>query len=79
MSQMKRIRVRTAEDFQALPEGEWFSVPEGTPVRHTFAAFRVEHGKLHIAVPKKILSQFKAAKGRTFRARFRGRDLIVEK
>jgi len=76
---MKRIRVRTAAEFEAIPEGEWFSVPDGTPVEHTFEGFRVENGRLHIVVPQKILSQFKAGKGRTLRARFRGRDLIVEK
>lgn len=76
---MKKIRIESAEDLASLPEREWFSVPGGTPVEHTFEGFRVEDGKLHIHVPKTILRQFKPGRGRRLRAKLRGTDLVVEK
>ena len=48
---MKRIRVETAEDFASIPEGEWFSVPDGTPVEHVYEGFEMKDGQPVFPVP----------------------------
>ena len=76
---MKHIRVRTAEDLESVPEGEWFFVPEGTPVTHSFEGFEVKDGKLHISVPREVVRKFGSVRGRRLRARLQGNDLVIEK
>ena len=76
---MKRIRIQTVEDLESVPEGEWFFVPDGTPVTHSFEGFEVKGGKLRIKIPREVVRQFGAIKGRQLRAKLRGNDLVVEK
>jgi len=42
---VKHIRVQTAEHFASIPEREWFFVPNGTPVEHSYEGFEMKDGK----------------------------------
>lgn len=76
---MKKAKLESIADFDALPEDEWVELDGGLKVGLVFDGMRVEDGKLLINLPGSILRQFKAKGGRPLKARIAGRRLIIEK
>ncbi len=76
---MRKVRIETVEELEALPEGEWVSVPEGMKVDWSYEAFALKGTKLDITLPDGVAKQLKSRHGTKLRATLRGRHLIVEK
>jgi hypothetical protein len=76
---MRKVKIESVADFDALPEDEWVEVPKGVKVDLVFDDMRVEDGKILIRLPPSIVKQFKASRGRRLKARITGRQLVVEK
>jgi hypothetical protein len=78
---MRKVKIESVADFDALPEGEWVEVPDGLKVELVFGKEWDDGNgdRLVINVPRDIARRIKGMKGRRLKARFTGRRLIVEK
>jgi hypothetical protein len=74
---MKRVRIQSVEDLEALPEQEWVEVVGGMKFRWANAPMRVEGPKLVVPLPANVRKQFKARKGESLRATVTKSELIV--
>ncbi len=74
---MKRVRVRSMEEFRALPEGEWVEVIGGMKWSVPDEPVRVEKGKLVVDLSKGVRKAFKAKPGETLEAEISGKSLVV--
>jgi hypothetical protein len=77
---MKRVKIRSVEDFEALPENEWVEVVGGMKVTWVEdTTVSVKGRKLVVPLPEVARKNFKRKKGEALRARIEGSDLIVER
>lgn len=76
---MKKVKIETAEDIEALPEGEWVHVPGGIQAHWVTDEFKMNGDGLEIELPPAIAQQLKALHGTRFRATLRGKRLIVRR
>ena len=74
---MKRARVRSIEEFRALPEGEWVEVIGGMKWNVPEDAVRVEDGDLVVRLPPRVRKEFKAKPGEPLHARLSGKSIVV--
>jgi hypothetical protein len=74
---MRKVRIRSMEDFDALPEGEWFEVRGGMKRKAGRAAIRIEDDHLVVPLPREVQAQFKASRGERLEARVSKGTLIV--
>ena len=76
---MKKVRVRSIEEFRSLPEGEWVEVigPMKWEVPGIAGDVRVEKGALVIRLPRRVRKSFKAKPGDALEARLSGESLVV--
>jgi hypothetical protein len=74
---MKRVRIRSAEDIDNLPEGEWVEVVGGLNAKFTYPPIRVENGDLVVDLPKDVQHRFGKGRGDELRARISKGSLIV--
>jgi len=74
---MKKVRVRSMADFDALPEGEWVEVVGGMKWKVPEEPVRVEKGQLVIQIPKGVRKAFKAKPGDALEAQLSGKALVV--
>jgi hypothetical protein len=76
---MKRVRIQSVEDLEALPEDEWVEVVGGMKFRWAKEPMHVEGRKLVVPLPAGVRRQFRPKKGEVLRARLSNGDLIVER
>lgn len=50
---MRKIKIESMEDLEALPEDEWVEVPEGLHAKFVYTVDR-ENNKLTIVLPEEI-------------------------
>ncbi|MBI4362483.1 MAG: hypothetical protein HY558_04845 [Euryarchaeota archaeon] len=62
------------EDLDALPEGEWFDVPEGLPTR-SYYLVNHEKGLLTISLPREFRRHLRGK----LRASIQGKKIVIEK
>lgn len=75
---VKKARVDSIEDLEALPEGQWVEVPGGINVEFDYGRFEPEGKALRIRLPRGVARRLKAKPGARWRARISGDDLILE-
>lgn len=76
---MRRVRLRSKEDWDALPEGEWVEVAKGgwrpTIVYHASLEFRKRIMIVHLSeIPRSSLKE-----GETFQAQVRDGRIVLWK
>jgi hypothetical protein len=76
---MKRVRIRSAEELDALPEGEWVEVVGGMNVRFIDETLRPQKDKLVVPLSKAAAAQFAPRRGERLTARVSKGKLIVER
>lgn len=76
---MRRVKIESVEDLDALPEGEWVHVPEGIKADWSYEGFEVTGKGLDITLPTSVAKQLRSLRGKRLRATLKGRHLIVEK
>jgi hypothetical protein len=76
---VKKVRIESVEDIEALPEGEWVRVPAGIKADWIDDDFTVSGNGLEIQLPPAIAKQLRAEHGTRFRATLRGKRLIVKR
>lgn len=74
---MKRVRIRSAEDLDALPEGEWVEVVGGMKFTSVYGPFRVDEDKLVVELPEHVQKRFKRRSDQELHARITKGELIV--
>ena len=76
---MKRVRIRSVEDLEALPEDEWVKVIGGINAKWVEEPeIEVDGETLIVPLPPRIRRQFKLGKGEVLQARISRGNLIVE-
>ena len=50
---MRKVKIESVEDLEALPEDEWVEVPEGLHAKFVYSIDR-ENNKLTIVLPEEI-------------------------
>jgi len=50
---MRKVKIKSVEDLEALPEDEWVEVPEGLHAKFVYSIDR-ENNKLTIVLPEEI-------------------------
>jgi len=76
---MKRVRIKSAEDLEALPEGEWVEVVGGMRHRFVDETIRVEKGSLIVPLSRELRREFKPSPGEPLEARVRNGKLVVKR
>lgn len=74
---MRKVRIRSMKEFDALPEGEWVEVVGGMKWKVPGEGVRVEKGELVIRLPRQVRKSFKAKPGEALEARLSGESLVV--
>ena len=74
---MRKVRVDSMADFDALPEGEWVEVPDGMKWLVPENPVRIERGKLVIPLPRGAKKALNARMGDVLEARFAGKSIVV--
>ncbi|MCS4541460.1 MAG: hypothetical protein HY929_03935 [Euryarchaeota archaeon] len=70
---MKKVKIESMEDVEALPEGEWVEVPEGLHAKFYYKVNK-EANKLTITLPRNMA---KRLTGKLL-ATFKGKKIIIE-
>jgi len=78
-STMKRVRIKSAEDLETLPEGEWVEVAGGMRHRFVDETIRVEKGSLIVPLSRELRREFKPKPGESLEARVRSGNLVVKR
>lgn len=76
---MRKVRVRSMEDYDALPEGEWVEVVGRMKWDVPDPGIRVENGLLIVPLSRDVEAQLKPRSGEKLWARVSRSKLIVER
>jgi len=78
---MKKVKIESADDLEALPEDEWVYCPEGLNAEfvHNDVDLEVKENKLSIRLPESVTKKLGLSKKDRFNAVYSGRKLIIEK
>lgn len=74
---MKRVRIRSMEDLEALPEDEWVEVIGPMIAKPRRRGIRVEDGRLIVPLAKDLAAQIRPRKGERLRATMTKSELTV--
>jgi hypothetical protein len=75
---VRRAKIESVADLEALPEDEWVFVPGGIQVDFEYEGFRVEGQSLRIRLPQSVARRFRPRRGARLTARISRGELIVE-
>lgn len=76
---MRRVKIETAEDLEALPEGEWVHVPGGIKADWYWPDGTPMDPASDINLPEAVARDLRRKHGRRFPATLRGKKLIHRK
>lgn len=77
---MRRVRLRSWADFDALPEGEWVEVVGGMPVTFTYEThLKAESGRLLLRIPTSVRKRFKLREGEDLHVSFANGTLVARR
>jgi hypothetical protein len=74
---MKRVRLRSVEDVEGLPEDEWVEVVGGMKFTSTDETIRVENEALIVPLPENVRKRFRKGANEDLRAKISKGILIV--
>ncbi len=75
---VRKAKIDSVADLQALPEDEWMFVPGGVHVEFEYEGFRVEGRSLRIRLPQSVIRRFRPRRGARLSARISDGELIIE-
>ena len=74
---MKKVRIQSVEDLEALPADEWVEVEGGMKFRWGKGPKRVQGRLLVVPLPPKVRKQLGAREGEVLNVRLSKHNLIV--
>ena len=75
---MKRMGVRTVEDFEAMPENEWVEAMGPLKFRWVNDKVRVKGDTLVVPLPESVRKKFRPKEGQVLRARVAKDTIVIE-
>jgi len=75
---VRKVRVDSVADLEALPEGEWVVAPAGINVPFEYEPIRMSGRSLRIRLSPSMLRRLRPKRGRRLTARISGGELVVE-
>lgn len=74
---MKKVRIQSVEDLEALPSNEWVEVEGGMKFRWAKGPKRPQGRLLVVPLPPKVRKQFGAREGEILDVRLSNNNLLV--
>ena len=74
---MRKVRIRSMADFDALPEGEWVEVPDGMKWLVPAEFARIATREVVIRLPRGAKKKLNARPGDILEARVSGESIVV--
>ena len=75
---VRKVRIDSVADLEALPEDEWVVAPGGINVKFNYDAFQSDGESLRIRLPPSVLKRLRPKRGRRLTARISKGELVVE-
>lgn len=77
---MRRVRIRSWKDYEALPEDEWVEIVGGIRFRIVHAtALRISSGRVVVEVPKYLVRDLRLKPGEKLSGRVERGRLIISR
>ncbi len=75
---VRKVKIDSIADLDAIPEDEWVVAPDGINVPFDYEHFHVEGRAVLIRLPSSVLKELRPRRGRRLRALISKREFVVE-